>query len=193
MGGVKKPPTAATSGNDGTESALPVIGRESREKMDAVVRAWETQGKERLRMIRWADPRSVPHADEVGSEDSSDDSEDDDEDDESTGSLRDFIVSDEEDEEDEQQESDDVDGIDDDDETIDENMEELVSASIHGDNNCVVCEERPCNACIDPCGHAMFCYACLRALERKATTENQIFACPTCRRTINNVLKIYHR
>lgn len=172
---------------------LAAVGEDSREKMNAVVRAWETQGKKRLRLISWVDP-NIDDIPEAGDENDIDSNEEDDEDDdESTGSLRDFIVDDEDDEEDVVDENEDDDKDDEtevailDDDLVDDSHSKPLQRPI-----CVVCEERECNVCIDPCGHAMFCYACLTTLHQKALREHKPFCCPSCRGNVGKVLKIYH-
>lgn len=204
---------------------LSAVGRQSRESMLNVVRAWESQGNARLRLLRWADPRTVPQAEEGpvggggGGEDDEASYEDvEDDEDESTGSLRDFIVDDEEEDEGARQEDT---GAQEEDEYTGQNDELVQSGErrqrrrdgggddVHDeeektneqpdggdnrdDNTCVVCEEAACNACINPCGHAMFCFACLYSLERTAQSERKIFACPTCRGRVRNVIKLYRR
>jgi hypothetical protein len=68
------------------------------------------------------------------------------------------------------------------DERIEQNAQDI---QVRGEDSCCVCMDKRKDAALVPCGHKVMCLACaqlLQARERK---------CPVCRRSIDNVVRVF--
>lgn len=55
-----------------------------------------------------------------------------------------------------------------------------------GSGVCVICVDASAEAACVPCGHVAGCISCLKEI------KNKKLACPICRASIDQVIKLYH-
>lgn len=66
--------------------------------------------------------------------------------------------------------------------------QDIPEEDINSTNLCVICEDKPVSIAIIPCGHALFCLTCID----KYKSQNPNSTCPTCRKQIKDILRIYY-